>query len=92
MPFFCRKIINIITGLGILPLCIDDESFSINSTGYVLSQPPFSFVSIKKGLQCNGIKVTPFLYPFDLCLTPIHHPVEITLKNGNNYKTITLSP
>jgi len=92
MPFFCRKIVRVITGLGVLPLCIDEDSLTINSGGLVLSNPGFSFVSIKKSSKCDHIKVSLFLYPFDLCLSPLNKPVEVTYKIGNEYKTLTLLP
>ena len=92
MPFFCRKIVKAITPLGILPLCIDFDQFSVDSAGLVLSKPGFSFTSIKKASNCNGIRVSLLLYPFDLCLTPINKPIEVTYKEGKEYKTITLIP
>jgi len=92
MPFFCRKIVRVITSLGMIPLCIDSDEFTIDSTGLVLSQPGFSFTSIKKSSKCNHIRVSLFLYPFDLCLSPLNHSIEVTYKMGNEYKSLILSP
>ena len=92
MPFFCKKIVRVVSSLGILPLCINCDSFGLDSAGFVLSKPPFSFVSIKKSSKCDNLRVSLLLYAFDLCLTPINKPIEITYKEGKEYKTIILSP
>jgi len=92
MPFFCRKIVKVFTSLGMLPLCIDNDEFTIDSTGLVLSQPGFSFASVKKSSECDKIRVSLFLYPFDLCLSPLNHSIEVTYKIGNKYETLVLSP
>jgi len=92
MPFFCKKIVRVISSIGVIPLCINCDQFTVDSGGLVLSNPGFSFASIKKSSVCNGIRVSLFLYPFDLCLTPLYKPVEVTYKIGNEYKTLTLSP
>jgi hypothetical protein len=92
MPYFCKKIVRVVSSLGILPLCINCDSFGLDSAGIVFSKPPFSFVSIKKSSNCNHLRVSLLLYPFDLCLIPLNKPIEVTYREGKSYKTIILSP
>lgn len=89
--FYCRNVTKVVSNLGILTLCLDSKDFTLESEGFVISNPAFYFQAIKKSQPCQ-LRVSLLLYTFDICLKPLQKPITVHYKNGKNIESMTLLP
>jgi len=89
--YYCKQLTKVVSSLGTLTLCLDNKKLDDTSTGYVLSNPPYFFETVRKGDPCP-LRVSLLLYPFDLCLYPVNKPVTIVYKENGKDEELTLTP
>ena len=89
--FYCRGLTKVISSIGTLNLCMDEEKVEEYTKGIIISHPPYFFEVVKKTDPCP-FRVHLLLYPFDLCLYRIDRPITITIKEKGKYEEVVLSP
>ena len=89
--FYCKGVTKVVSSLGTLTLCMDDERLQEYTKGVIVSNPPFFFEVVKKSDPCP-LRVQLLLYPFDLCLYPVNKPITLTYKKNGKYEEVVLNP